>query len=79
MKKKIGTVLDEGLVLKAKKVALTKRQTFSQILEDALRNYLTEIEQREKDKKVALTTKGAMKVSKRVLKQIMEEEGVYDT
>jgi len=77
LKKKIGTILDESLVLEAKKVALTRGLTFSQILEDALENYLKQT--KHKEKKVALTTKGSMKVSKRVLKQIMEEEGVYDS
>ncbi len=77
MKKKIGTILEENLILEAKKVALTKGLPFSQILEEALKNYLKQARQTEK--KVALTTKGSMKISKRVLRQIMEEEGVYDS
>lgn len=79
MKKKIGTVLDETLVLKVKQVALAKKRNFSQILEEALRNYFAQIERREKDKRIALITKGSMRISKKVLKQIMEEEGVYES
>ena len=81
MKKKIGTILDEDLVYKAKEMALSKKQTFSQLLEDALKTYMMSVEKSKKrhHKKVSILTKGVMKISKRDLKQIMEEEGLYES
>ena len=48
MRKKIGTFLDEELLWEAKKTAAETKKSFSQLLEEAL-------------------------------KEIMEEEGVYET
>ncbi|EFK05955.1 conserved hypothetical protein [delta proteobacterium NaphS2] len=81
MKKKIGTVLDEGLLLRAKQVALAERQALSQLLENALRMYLESLEKRKngRRKDVVETSRGAMKTSREDLKAIMEEEGVYET
>ena len=81
MKKKIGTVLDEGLLLRAKQVALTERQALSQLLENALRMYLESLENNKNGRRrdVVETSRGSMKISKEELKAIMEEEGVYET
>jgi hypothetical protein len=81
MKKKIGTLLDEDLIFEAKQVALSQKRPFSQVLEDALRMYLLTIAQkgRLKQKDISLSTRGAMRISPPVLRQIMEEEGVYET
>lgn len=40
MKKKLGTVLDDELLYRAKKIALIQRISLSQLLEDALKKYL---------------------------------------
>ncbi len=81
MKKKIGTILDEDLVYRAKELALSKKQTFSQLLEEALKTYLMSVEKSKMryHKKISIATRGIMKVSTKDLKQIMEEEGVYES
>lgn len=81
MKKKLGTILDEELVFKAKQVALSQEQSLSKIFEDALRLYLLTIDKKkvERKKNISQSTYGAMSVSQTVLKAIMEEEGVYET
>ncbi|MBW2301810.1 MAG: hypothetical protein JRF46_16235 [Deltaproteobacteria bacterium] len=80
MKKKIGTMLDEDLIFRAKQVAISQRQALSQLLENALRMYLESIEKKNKAdrKEVSDTTRGAMNISPVALKAIMEEEGVYE-
>ena len=81
MKKKIGTVLDEGLIFRAKQVALSERQALSQLLENALRMYLESVEKKKNAGRndVSEMTRGAMNISPEDLKAIMEEEGVYET
>jgi len=81
MKKKIGTLLEEDLIFDAKQVALSQKQPFSKVLEDALRMYLLTMERktRLKRKNISLSSHGAMSISPSVLKSIMEEEGVYET
>ncbi|MDP3296264.1 MAG: hypothetical protein A2W05_02655 [Candidatus Schekmanbacteria bacterium RBG_16_38_10] len=81
MKKKVGTILDEDLLFRAKKTALVKRKSLSQILEDALKAYLNTTEKAigEKRGSVAQGTQGAMKISRHMLKAVMEEEGVYES
>lgn len=79
MRKKIGTVIDEDLIFKAKEAALLKKESLSQLLEDALEMYLQKIEGKKRhNKNIAKITHGIMGVSKATLKAIMEEEGVYD-
>lgn len=80
MKKKIGTILDEEIVYRAKRAALRQRKSLSQILEESLKAYLLslEIKRRETRKAVARETSGAMKIPHKALKAIMEEEGIYD-
>ena len=81
MKKKVGTILDEKLLLKVKQVALSQEQTLSQLLEDALNIYLLTIDKNKerKNKNITQSTRGAMKISRTALKTVMEEEGVYET
>ena len=81
MKKKIGTLLEEDLIFDAKQVALSQKQPFSKVLEDALRMYLLAMERktRSKRKNISLSSHGAMSISPSVLKSITEEEGVYET
>jgi len=81
MKKKIGTILDEGLIFKAKQVALSERQALNQLLENALKMYLDSIEKKGNAGRndVSEMTRGAMNISPAALKAIMEEEEVYET
>jgi hypothetical protein len=79
LRKKIGTVIDEDLIFKAKETALLKKESLSQLLEDALQMYLQKIEgKKRRSKNIAKITHGIMEVPKSTLKAIMEEEGVYD-
>lgn len=80
MKKKIGTMLDEDLIFRAKQVAVSQRQALSQLLENALRMYLESIEKKPDAarKEVSEMTRGAMSISPVALKAIMEEKGVYE-
>lgn len=75
MKKKIGTILDEDLVLEAKRRALSENRSLNQLFEEALRRYLDSF--RKKDS-VSKSSKGSMHVSVDVLKQIMAEESFYE-
>ncbi|MDL1959310.1 MAG: hypothetical protein LWX01_06635 [Deltaproteobacteria bacterium] len=81
MKKKIGTLLEEDLIFDAKRLALSQKQPFSKVLEDALRMYLLTMERKTKLKRknISLSSYGAMNISPSVLKSIMEEESVYET
>lgn len=81
MKIKVGTVMDEDLVFKVKEAALTERKTLSQMLEDALKAYLSGLEKKEKVKKKSLAqdTSGIMKISKKDLNAVMEEKGIYES
>ena len=80
MKRKIGTILDEEIVYRAKKAALQQRKSLSQILEESLRVYLLSLETKRGETKKAIVrgTRGAMRISPKALKAVMEEEGVYD-
>ncbi len=75
MKKKIGTVLDEELLLKAKQVSLIQKKSLSEVFEDALRSYLSNFQK----KQLVEATKGNMRISPDALKLIMEEEGVFES
>jgi len=75
MRKKIGTVLDEELLLKAKQVALMQKRSFSQLLEDALKSYLSNFDRK---KGVVNATRGSMNLPPEKLKAILEEEGVFE-
>jgi len=81
MKKKIGTMLDEELIFKAKQAALSERQALSHFLTNALKMYLHSLEKKKDmvQKDVCATSRGAMKLSIKTLKAILEEEKVYET
>ena len=77
MKKKVGTALDEDLLLKAKQAALVRGRSLSHVLEDALRAYLAAAE-KKKNRGIAQGTRGTMRISRDSLQGIMEEEGPYE-
>lgn len=81
MKKKVGTILEEELLYKAKQVALLQKQSLSQLLEDALKIYLSYVEKNKmkRQKNISQSTYGTMTIPHTVLKDIMEDEGIYET
>jgi hypothetical protein len=82
MKIKVGTVLDEKILYRAKKTALDEKISISRFLEDALTSYLNERDKgsRAKGKRnIARSTHGIMKLRPSALKAVMEEEGLYET
>jgi len=74
MKKKVGTILDENLVLAAKRRALSEKRSLNQLFEDALRRYL---DFQIKDS-VSKSSKGSLNVSLDVLKKVMEEGSFHE-
>jgi hypothetical protein len=80
MKKKVGTILEEELLYKAKRVALFHKQSLSQLLEDALKMYLLSVDKNtvKKQKNISQSTHGTMKIPRSVLKNIMDDEGIYE-
>ena len=80
MKKKVGTILDEELIVKAKQVAVSHNLSLSQLFEDALRMYLLSVVSNKERRKrnISQKTRGSMPVSRSVLDSIMQEEGVYE-
>jgi hypothetical protein len=78
MKKKIGTVMEDKLLWEAKKVALEKRETLSQVFEEAMEAYLENIKKEKRKKGVARRTQGMFKLTSKEFKEVMDEPGVYD-
>ena len=76
MKRKIGTVLDEELFLRAKQVALMQRRSLSQLFEEALRSYLSNFQRK---RGIVEATRGSMKLPPEDLQGIMEEADVFET
>jgi len=74
-------MLDEELIFKAKQAALSERQALSHFLTNALKMYLQSLENGKSSMKkdVCATTRGAMNISTKTLKALLEEERVYDT
>ena len=80
MKKKIGTMLDEELILEAKKAALSERQALSHFLSNALRDYLHALNKKKNAvyANACGRTKGVMSVPLDILRTIMEEGRVHE-
>ena len=76
MKKKIGTILDEDLLLSAKHMALSQKKTLSDLLEDAIRTYLG---MQEGSLSISDETKGVMRISSASLRQVMKEESYFES
>jgi predicted transcriptional regulator len=69
MKKKLGTALDEDVITELKVLAAKEDRKLSQLIEEALRQYL-----KRKQGGVVKKTRGALRASPRVVKAILEEE-----
>ena len=79
MKKKVGTILDEDLLLAAKRRALSEKRSFNQLFEEALKRYLDSFKKKDNDSSVSKSSKGSMGISLDDLKQVMEEESSLET
>ena len=78
MKKKIGTVMEDSILWEAKKVALEKKETLSQIFEEAMELYLENIKKQKKKMGIAAKTFGMFKLTPEEFEEVMNEPGVYD-
>lgn len=80
MKRKIGTVLKEELLWKAKRAAVREKKTLSLLLEEALQEHLARLEGRRaaRGKSLVEETRGVFKVSKKLLEAVMAEESFYE-
>lgn len=72
MKKKLGTTLEEEIITELKVLAAKEDKRLSQLIEEALRQYL-----KRKQGRVVKETKGTLRASPRVVQAIMEEEEFY--
>lgn len=71
-KRKIGTVLDEELYRALKVYAATRKKPISEVIEDALNDYL-----RRERRNVVDDTFGIIKIEPKALEEILEED-YYD-
>ena len=80
VKRKVGTVLEEELLWKAKQTAAREKKTLSHVLEEALQEHLARLERGGPPgaKARVKETAGVLKVSKKVLAAVLREPGVYD-
>ena len=77
MQKKIGTLLDDELLRKAKQNALAQHTTLNHIFEEALVEYLSrQIDSKQKLSAVEVSF-GAMKLPLKVVERIAQEE-IYE-
>ncbi len=72
VKKKFGTTLEEELLYELKLLAAKENKRISQILEEALRQYL-----RRKRGGVVQRTRGALQAPASVVQAVLEEEAFY--
>ncbi|MCR4392234.1 MAG: hypothetical protein NUV94_05540 [Candidatus Acetothermia bacterium] len=70
MRKKVGTVIDEELLRQAKLVAARDNLRLSQLIEDALRQYL----QRKGPAAQVDRSRGALRAPPELVRTVMEEE-----
>jgi DTW domain-containing protein YfiP len=78
MQKKIGTLLDENLLKKAKEKALAQHTTLSHIFAEALSEYLQRKKQASSSFSTVEASFGALKISTKALKSVLAED-IYET
>lgn len=80
MKRKVGTVLEEELLWRAKRAAVREKKTLSLLLEEALEAHLARLEGPGAGRRKSLVqeTRGVFKVERKVLEAVMAEEGLYE-
>lgn len=71
MRRKIGTILDAGLYLRAKEAARQQGRSLNEVLAEALERFL---DNRAMRPSVVAETRGTYKVSARALRAVLEED-----
>ena len=79
MRKKVSTLLDEGLYRRAKLEAALRGKQVSEILGEALEKYLDEHAGRGQSLGVVEDTWGSIRLASEELDEIMAEEGWLDS
>ncbi|HLE24957.1 MAG TPA: hypothetical protein VI935_04820 [Thermodesulfobacteriota bacterium] len=74
MKQKVGTLLDEKVIIALKVIAAKEKRRLSDVIEEALIQYM-----QRKHGKTVQRTKGAIPASPEVVKAILEEEPFCET
>ena len=79
MRRKIGTVLEEELLWRAKRAAVRGKKTLSLLLEEALQAHLARLEARVpvRGKSLVEETRGVLKVHKKLLDAVLAEGGFH--
>ena len=77
MKQKIGTVLDQHLVRRAKVYAAQRRQPLNTVIEDALRAWLDRAAAKSPATSLVAQTAGNMAIDPAVLATLLTED-LYD-
>lgn len=72
VKQKVGIALDEKVLTSLKVIAAREKRRLSDVIEEALIQYL-----RRKRGKVVERTRGAIPVSAKAVKAILEEDSFY--
>jgi hypothetical protein len=78
MKKKIGTLMEEELIYKAKQASLSQNKPLHTILEEALSHFLKGEEEKIREESVVRSSQGVMRLPKNMLKKIMAEESYHE-
>jgi predicted transcriptional regulator len=71
MRRKVGTVLDEEVLRAAKVLAARENRRLSEVIEEALREYL---KRRELKKGVVRRSRGALSAPRELVQEILAEE-----
>jgi hypothetical protein len=74
MRRKVSTIIDEALFLRAKVEAARQGRPWSALLEEALRRYFQEPQGGADSRLTVASTWGAVAVSPQVLRRLMEDE-----
>ena len=80
MKQKIGTIIEEEVIRRAKRRALEENRTLSDIIQDALVSYLGGKAPALRDREVAygLFCEQPMKITRKQVSQVLNED-TWDT
>jgi hypothetical protein len=80
VKRKLGTVMEESLLWRAKQVAAREKKPSSALLEEALDAHLARLEETpgKRPGHVVEDTRGTLRVSKKIVNALLAEEGFFE-